>query len=284
MTQPNYARSLTLFFFFLLSATLISAQNNPDTEITYVTKTNILYLDSTITPVSDYARERCVLDIYYPENVENFPTVVWFHGGGIQAGNKFIPEELKEKGIAVVAANYRLNPKVKAPVYIEDAAAAIAWTMKHIAAYGGDPNAIFISGHSAGGYLASMVGMDTSYLEKHDLDADDLAGVVSYSGHAITHFTIRTEMGLEWNDPLVDQYAPLSHLRKDMPPLVLILGDRELELYGRYEEVAYLWRMMQLIGHPYTRIYELDGYSHGAMAVPAHHILLNSIKEILSME
>lgn len=252
------------------------------TGTTYQIKSNLLYLDSTITPITDYARKRCRLDIYYPENLEDYPTVVWFHGGGITGGNKFIPEELKQKGIAVVAVNYRLSPKVKAPIYIEDAAAAIAWTMKHIGEYGGDPSAVFVSGHSAGGYLASMVAMDTNYLQPHKLDANDLAGIISYSGHAVTHFTIRQERGLGWEDVVVDEYAPLSHIRKDLPPLVLILGDRDMEIYGRYEEVAYLWRMMQLIKHPYTRIYELDGYSHGAMAVPAHHILLNNIREILA--
>ncbi|PHN05895.1 alpha/beta hydrolase [Flavilitoribacter nigricans] len=273
---------LGLIFFVTVQAGL-NAQNS-NSATTYLTQTELLYLDSTLTPLTDYARERCRLDIYYPENKTDFATVVWFHGGGITGGNKFIPEGLKEQGIAVVAVNYRLSPQVKAPVYIEDAAAAIAWTMKHIGEYGGDPEAVFVSGHSAGGYLASMVAMDTTYLEKHDLNANDLAGIISYSGHAVTHFTIRQERGLGWEDVVVDEYAPLSHIRKNLPPLVLILGDRNLEIYGRYEEVAYLWRMMQLIKHPFTRIYELDGYSHGAMAVPAHHILLNNLREILEMK
>jgi hypothetical protein len=126
--------------------------------------------------------------------------------------------------------------------------------------------------------------MDSTYLEKHDLDSKDLAGLISYSGHAITHFTIRREMEMGWSDMLIDKYAPLSHISKDCPPLVLILADREKELFGRYEEVAFLWRMMQLVGHPYTKIYELDGYNHGSMAVPAHYILIESIKEILELE
>ena len=109
-----------------------------------------------------YINERCVLDVYYPENRSGFPTVVWFHGGGITGGQKFIPSELKEKGLAVVAVNYRLSPKVNAPTYIDDAAAAIAWTLKHIGDYGGDPSKVIISGHSAGGYLVAMVGLDKS--------------------------------------------------------------------------------------------------------------------------
>lgn len=281
--SKSYSILLTGIFIFVCYINS-PAQTDEQRTLTYSLETDLLYLDSTITPLTPYARERCRLDIYYPTNQKDFATVVWFHGGGIKAGSKFIPDALKEQGLAVVAVNYRLNPKVKAPVYIEDAAAAIAWTMKHIADYGGDPGSVFVSGHSAGGYLASMVGLDTTYLQRHNLRANDLAGIISYSGHAITHFTIRTERGIGWETPVIDQYAPLSHIRQDAPPLVLILGDREMELYGRYEEVAYLWRMMQLVKHPYTRIYELEGFNHGSMAEPAHHILLANIREIQKME
>lgn len=247
--------------------------------LTYQTKENILYRD--VKTADDYMKERCRLDVYYPENTKGFATVVWFHGGGLKAGNRFIPEQLQEQGIAVIAVNYRFSPQVTAPAYIEDAAAAVAWTFAHIAEYGGDPNLIFVSGHSAGGYLASMIGLDKHYLAAFDVDADRMAGIISYSGHTITHFTIREERGLDWDDVIVDQYAPLNLLRKDAPPLILITGDRELELYGRYEEVAYLWRMMQLVGHEETYLYELDGYNHGAMAVPAHHILLTHLRRIV---
>lgn len=271
-----------LFFACLLVIHPAFAQET--TPIEYKTELNIHYIDPDITENTDYAQERCVLDIYYPSNRKDYSTVVWFHGGGITSGEKFIPEGLKNKGVAVVAVNYRLHPKVKAPTYIEDAASSVAWTLKNIEKYGGNPDKVFVSGHSAGGYLASMVGMDSTYLAKHQLDSKSIAGIISYSGHAITHFTIRQEMNLGWSDLLIDKYAPLTYISKDCPPLVLILADREKELFGRYEEVAYLWRMMQLVGHPYCKIYELDGYNHGSMAVPAHYILLESIKEILALE
>lgn len=227
-----------------------------------------------------YAVERCVLDVYYPENKKDYPTVVWFHGGGITGGEKFIPQELKEKGIAVVAVNYRLSPKVKAPAYIDDAAAAIAWTFKHIGEYGGDPSKIFISGHSAGGYLVAMVGLDTSWLQQYGEDADKLAGVIDFSGHAITHMTVRAERGIKDTQPIVDELAPLYHVRNDAPPLVLITGDREMEMLGRYEENAYFYRMMKVVGHQNVHLYELDGFDHGAMAAPAFHILLHYVNEL----
>lgn len=226
-----------------------------------------------------YMRERCRLDVYHPTK-KGFSTVVWFHGGGLKGGNKSIPNELKDQGIAVVAVNYRLHPKVRAPAYIEDAAASVAWTFKNIERFGGSPKRIFVSGHSAGGYLTSMVGLDKRWLKAHDIDADEIAGLIPYSGHTITHFTIRDERGISGKQPIVDDLAPLFHVRKDAPPLRLITGDREKEMLGRYEENAYLWRMMQVVEHPNTEILELDGYDHGGMAKPAHPLLLQFIRSI----
>ncbi len=274
---------MSRLFALLLLAILLSpplfAQAVVDDS--YGLDTNVLYRDQSAPDFTDYMAERCRLDVYYPREVDSFATIVWFHGGGLRGGNRFLPEALKEQGLAVVPVNYRLHPKVTSPAYIEDAAAAVAWVFRNIEHYGGDPNLIFVSGHSAGGYLTSMIGLDTSWLQVHGVDANRIAGLVPYSGHAVTHFTIRRERGISWDKPIVDELAPIFHCRSDAPPLILITGDRDLELFGRYEEVAYQWRMMQAVGHAYCELYELDGYSHGAMAVPAHHILLNTVREIV---
>ena len=248
-------------------------------EPEYVTEENIPYQSSELILADAYVKERCVLDIYYPRSTEAFPTIVWFHGGGLTGGNKHIPGELKGEGVAVVAVNYRLYPKIKAPVYIEDAAAAVAWVLKHIGDYGGDPGLVFVSGHSAGGYLASMVGLDKRWLQAWEIDANRIAGLIPFSGHTITHFTVREERGIEGTRPVIDDLAPLYHVRADAPPLLLITGDRELELLGRYEENAYLMRMMRVVGHTDTRLYEMDGYGHG-MTAPAFPLLLKEVKRI----
>ena len=146
-------KKIVVSLFLLLNITSLLAQ-----ETTYTTKSDIQYYDAATNASDAYINERCVLDLYYPTNIENYPTVVWFHGGGLTGGAKEIPEALKNKGIAVVGVNYRLNPKVKSPKYIEDAAAAVAWVFKNIEGYKGNPSLIFVSGHSAGGYLASMIG------------------------------------------------------------------------------------------------------------------------------
>jgi len=277
-------KSLKLCFFIPLFFAVGFLKSQPvetaKTGITYTTEENILYWPSELSESDEYIAERCKLDIYYPAGIKNFPTIVWFHGGGITGGNKFIPEKLKKKGIAVVAVNYRLSPKVKNPAYIEDAAAAVAWTFNNIKKYGGDVSKIVVSGHSAGGYLASMVGLDKKWLAEFGIDANQIAILAPFSGHTITHFTIREERGIEGTQPVIDEFAPLYHVRPDAPPLVLITGDRDLEILGRYEENAYLWRMMKVAGHTETKLYELDSFDHGGMASPAFEILLNEMKTL----
>ena len=259
---------LSIFFFvsFVISST---AQQK---TITYKTENNIPYRFGE--NLDGYQKERCKLDIYYPENVDSFTTIVWFHGGGLTGGEKHIPEQLKSHKLAVVAVNYRLSPKVKSPGFIDDAAAAVAWTFKNISKYGGDPKKIVVSGHSAGGYLACIIGLDKHYLAAYGIDANSIQKLVPFSGQMITHFIIRKERGIADTQPLVDEFAPLFHVRADAPPLYLITGDRELEMLGRYEENAYLWRMMKISGHKKTTLYELDGFDHGGMAEPAFDLLL----------
>ena len=264
-----------IFFVLLFGASLLGrAQENH-----YQTERDIPYYAEALRQADPYLQEHCMLDIYYPTGQQAFATIVWFHGGGLTAGSKEFPTALLEQGVAIVAVNYRLYPRAKAPAYIADAAAAVAWVFQNIGRYGGDPNQIFLSGHSAGGYLVLMVGLDQRWLGTHDLDANRLAGLIPFSGHTITHFTVREERGITGTQPIVDDLAPLYHVRPDAPPLLLITGDRELELLGRYEENAYLMRMMKVVGHPDTRLYEMDGYGH-SMTEPAFPLLLKEVRRI----
>lgn len=242
----------------------------------YRTVSNIQYSTDT----DEYSAQRCKLDVYYPENESERPVVVWFHGGGLTGGEKFIPAELMNSGYVVVAPNYRLMPKVEISACIDDAAAAVAWVFKNIEKYGGDVSKIFVSGHSAGGYLTSMIGFDRKWLAKYGIEADSIAALIPYSGQAVTHYAHRQLNGISELQPTIDEYSPLFHIRKDAPPYIIITGDAEQELYGRYEENLYLWRMLKLVGHPDVQIYKLDGYNHGDMAAPAHHILKQQLTRL----
>ncbi len=231
-----------------------------------------------------YAQERLKLDIYHPENKKECPVIVWFHGGGIEAGNKEIPQQLKEKGWVVVGVNYRLLPKVTIKETLDDAAEAVAWVFRHITEYGGDPKKIVVTGHSAGGYLAMLLCLNKSWLKAYGTDADSVMMYVPFSGQAVTHYNVRKMQGLSPLQVTIDEYAPIFWVRNDCPPLILICGDRELELYGRYDENQYLARMMKLAGHKQTYLYELDGHDHGAMVGPSFHILETHLNRMLKTQ
>ncbi|MDD7887540.1 alpha/beta hydrolase [Flavivirga sp. 57AJ16] len=225
----------------------------------------------------DYRETQCKLDIYYPQNEEDVPVVIWFHGGGLTGGQKEIPAALKGAGFCVVGVGYRLSPTVPAKTSIEDAAQAIAWVFENIENYNGSRKKIFVSGHSAGGYLSLMTVMNKEYLNKYGIDSNKIVGLVPFSGHTITHFTIRSESNIPDYQPIIDEFAPLYYIRKDAPSILLITGDRELEMLGRYEENAYFYRMMKVIGHKDIEIFEMDGYNHG-MTYPAFPLLVKFIR------
>ena len=261
-------RSYFLILALLLCTTIARAQYNQVNDIPYR------------DAAEGYAQERCKLDVYYPTNETDAPVVVWFHGGGIEGGEKHIDPQLKNCGLVVVAANYRLLPKAPIDDILDDAAAAVAWTYKNIAKYNGSKRKIFVAGHSAGGYLLDMIGLDKRWLAKYGVDADSLAALVPFSGQCVTHYNIRKQQGIPPLQATIDQYAPLTYVRADAPPIIIISGDRELELFGRYEEQAYFWRMLKLVGHKDVTLYEMQGYDHGAMPFPAYKILKDHIKRL----
>ena len=266
-------KKLSFLLLFCLVSLTISAQ-------TYKQVNDINYTQKT----DAYAQERLILDIYYPEGTKDCPVVVWFHGGGLEAGNKEIPSKLKQKGYVVVGVNYRLLPKVTVKETLDDSAEAVAWVFRHISEYGGDPKKIVITGHSAGGYISMMLCLNKTWLKAYGVDADDVMMYVPFSGQAVTHYNVRKMQGIPPLQVTIDEYAPIYWVRKDCPPLVLICGDRELELYGRYDENQYLARMMKLVGHTQTYLYELDGHGHGSMVEPSFHILETHINKMLGKE
>lgn len=114
------------------------------------------------------------------------PVLVWVHGGGWRHGDKSmrgarnIAATWTAAGVTVVTLNYRLTPDVVHPAHIQDVAAGVAWTKRNIARFGGNPDRLFIMGHSAGAHLVALLGTNKSYLGAYGLDpARDLDGVFS---------------------------------------------------------------------------------------------------------
>ena len=139
-------------------------------------------------PYVDSGHERQVLDIYTPENKsrKNLPVMFWIHGGGWQVGDKsdvaLKPRVLTERGFVFVSTNYRLLPHVEMDELIGDVARALGWVYRNIAKHGGDPNRIFVGGHSAGAQLAALICIDDRYLKKEGVSFEVLQGCVPVDG------------------------------------------------------------------------------------------------------
>lgn len=223
----------------------------------------------TVKTVKDipYAeRAACRLDLRYPTDATNFITVVWFHGGGLTSGGRhFVP--FNDRRIAQVAVSYRLLGKdAKTGLdCISDAAAAVAWTLSHIAEYGGDPKKVYVSGMSAGGYLTMMVGMDPRHLAAHGFKPTDIAGLAPISGQATKHFAVRKFEGDKDPQflPKIDPLAPLAHVSANLPPIISICGQPPYEWKCRSEENRLLIASCTALGHTHARFVQLDYCDHG---------------------
>jgi acetyl esterase/lipase len=116
------------------------------------------------------------------------PVLVFVHGGGFARGDKHEPGQFTndnlmkwavEQGMVGVEINYRLLPKNKLPDQAYDARDALAWVANNITRYGGDPNRMFMWGHSAG---ATLVGIYVSHPEYHYKPGGGIIGAVMTSG------------------------------------------------------------------------------------------------------
>lgn len=227
--------------------------------------------------------KRCFLDMRLPKNAKDFPTLVWFHGGGLTGGKRELPA-FEGKGVALVSAGYRLAPPADCPDFLTDAAAAVAWTLKHISDYGGDPKKVFIGGHSAGGYLAAMVAMDPKWLAAHGLSNKQLAGVIPVSAQVTTHFHVKELRGIQGDPlvPVIDEFAALHFVSKDLPPVCLITGDRKLDWPCRVEENEFMAATLRRLGHPSVEFHENKDLDHSTVMRAAGKMMPEFITRVSS--
>lgn len=269
---PSWALLITLALALLAASSRPSLANEGEVEgkeaSAPVLFADLFYREGEADP---YVMERCLLDLYVPARAEEgFATLVWFHGGGIQSGDKAgdiakkVARYFADAGIAVASVNYRLSPKVKYPVYLEDAAKAVGHLAGMISQYGGDPQRLYVSGHSAGGYLAAMVASDPSLAEHLGPDSKVIAGVLPVAGQMITHSTVRKERGIPRSRPIVDEAAPSYHVRKDLPPFLNFVGDNDMPM--RSEENRYFIAALRAAGHEAATFIEVPGRDHGSVA------------------
>ena len=220
--------------------------------------------------LTDYEKERGKLDVYAPADAKNLPCLVWFYGGALTEGSKAIPgtqaicRTLAGEGMVVICPDYRLSPKVKYPAYIEDAAAAVAWARQHAAEYGGDPARLFVGGHSAGGYLTNMLGVDARFLQAVGVEETQIAGFIPLSGQAMTHYTVRDERGLPHDQLIADEAAPINHVKQKTAPWLILCAEHDME-YRVAEDKFFAASLVQA-GHRNVTVHEIAGRNHGTVA------------------
>lgn len=198
------------------------------------------YRNLTTERYGSEARQQ--LDVYQPAVSRNGIVVVFFYGGswsmGERAQYRFVAQTLTRQGVTVVVADYRFHPEVVFPAFMHDAAAAVAWTHRNIARYGGDPNKIYLLGHSAGAHIATLLALNKRYLAAQDLDANVIAGVVGLA----TPTDFAATLGAKYRPVFVDQTQldlaqPLRYVRADAPPMLLQHGADDTVVLPRNSQV-----------------------------------------------
>ncbi len=179
------------------------------------------------------------LDVHRPPRDHgDAPVVVFFYGGSWQSGRRedyrFVAQSLAKQGLLVVVPDYRKFPQARFPTFIEDGACAVAWTKQHAAGYGGDPNRIFLVGHSAGAHIAAMLGTDARFLHAVGMQPRDLAGVIGLAGPydflPITDPALKPIFGPESQWPLSQ---PVNYVDGDEPPFLLLQGTADTKVRPR---------------------------------------------------
>lgn len=167
------------------------------------------------------------LNVYRPDaeaKSQPVPVMVWVHGGGWRNGDKDnraginLCQTWAKAGFVVVGLDYRLTPAVVHPAHIEDVAAGIAWVHGNIAKYGGDPQRVFLLGHSAGAHLVALVATAPSYLKAHDLTPKSaLAGVMAIDTASYDLTATRTPLVKKM---IADAFGDDAKTLKDASPLL----------------------------------------------------------------
>lgn len=206
---------------------------------------------------------RQTLDVYAPPDARGAPVMIFAHGGALVEGDKDRTPELysnvcwcmSRQGIIGINLEYRLAPEARYPDVTHDVAAAVQWTRTHIANHGGDPDKVFLFGHSAGALHVGSYAYDTRF---HPAGGSGVAGLVVLSGRVraetwpdnplarnvvayfgeddeamaqgsmVTHVTpdtVPTLIGIaEYENPLIDVHCAelihrLAHVKRRAPPM-----------------------------------------------------------------
>jgi acetyl esterase/lipase len=207
-------------------APLVLTACSPATVLNALSFDNGLEITRSI-PYGEGARR--TLDVYRPNTAAAAPVVVFFYGGSWQSGSKeiyrFVGRALAGRGYVVVVPDYRVYPEADYPGFLQDGARAVRWAKDNVARFGGNPDRLFVMGHSVGAYIAAMLALDSRWLAAVDLiPGRDIAGLIGISGPydflPLRDGPLTTIFGGA-NDATTQ---PISHVTRGAPPALLLTG------------------------------------------------------------
>ena len=223
---------------------------------------------------------RDLLDIYRPRGQSvAAPVVVFFYGGSWNSGSRrdyaFVGEALAARGIVAVLADYRLYPQVRYPSFVEDSAQAVAWTLKEISHYGGDPKRVFVMGHSAGAYNAAMVAIDPRWLAAQGSSISAVRGLIGLAGpYDFIPITNEAARPVFFYPDTPPASQPINHVTAAAPPALLIASHAD-KLVNAVRNTGGLAQRLRSVGVSVREVY-FDNTSHasliGAIAWPLRGI------------
>lgn len=178
------------------------------------------------------------LDLYVPDRLTApAPVLLFFYGGSWESGSKSYYKALGQafasKGVIVAVADYRVYPQVRYPAFVEDGARAFAFLHAQAAAYGGDPARLFVSGHSAGAYIAMMLAADPRYLRTTGADPAWIRGVIGIAG-PYDFLPLQDKNLIEiFGGANRPDTQPITYIDGKRPPMLLTYGTEDTTVLPR---------------------------------------------------
>lgn len=215
---------LKIFIVLLGVSILASCATNKSGGIAY---------EKALSPTGNGSKK---LDVYEPCKPKGNPVVIFIHGGYWESGSKglyrIFGRNLARKDLVTVIPNYTLSPDGNYDEMANDVAAAILWTYENIEAYNGNPDQIFLMGHSAGGHLISLVSTNPKYLESttiiKGIILNDSAGLDMYTYLKQNPPTEDHNYDVTWTKEEANwkDASPIYFLSEDTPPFLIYVGEK----------------------------------------------------------
>jgi acetyl esterase/lipase len=231
----------------------------------------------------EHKRQR--LDICQPAGSEDAPVVIFFYGGAWRSGNKelyrYAGKALARRGYLAMVPDYRIYPEARYPDFIEDGARAVGWVKDNARRFGGDPDKLFLMGHSAGAHIAAMLAIDPRWLNAVGLaPGSEIAGLIGLAG-PYDHMPLRDEiLAAIFGGVDRPETQPIHHVAPGAPPALLLTGSHD-RLVAAGNSARLAARLHQSGNSAKLRIYRRVGhYIIVAALAPLVRLLVPVLRDV----